>query len=290
MIDRPIDVLHLEPTDVCQAACPLCARETDKSFDKSEKNHLSYQQILKCFPEDRIKELEKMFMCGVYGDPAAGKNTLDIYRKFREVNPTITLGMNTNGGLRPKEWWGKLAQILNQTYDYVVFSIDGLRDTNHLYRINVNWDTMMGNISAFIAGGGSAHWDMLVYRHNQHQVEEAKKLADEMGFTWFRAKVSKRPETKTIKYPINWKRPKIGTAGNIKCAALKDESVYIDARGFIKPCCWLGERQHDDVKNFQEIKKSWRSSSPHPVCAATCGTTNEKTTFEQQWSQETQLR
>jgi hypothetical protein len=29
---RNIKVLHLEPTDVCQAECPLCARETDKNF------------------------------------------------------------------------------------------------------------------------------------------------------------------------------------------------------------------------------------------------------------------
>ena len=31
---REIKVLHLESTNVCQAACPLCARETDPLFDK----------------------------------------------------------------------------------------------------------------------------------------------------------------------------------------------------------------------------------------------------------------
>jgi len=290
MIDRDISVLHLESTDVCQAACPLCARETDPLFDKNEKNHLTYQQIIDCFPEDRIKQLEKMFMCGNYGDPAAGKHTLDIYKNFRLLNPTITLGMNTNGGIRNKEWWAELAGLFNQTYDYVVFSIDGLRDTNHLYRINVNWDVMMENISAFIENGGSAHWDMLIYQHNQHQVEEAKQLADSMGFTWFRAKVSKRPETATIKYPVNWKTPTTSTSGSIKCAALKDKSVYIDARGNIKPCCWLGERLHDDINSFKEIRESWVSDSPNSVCKSTCGTTNGETTFEQQWKYEVQIR
>lgn len=290
MIDRDISVLHLESTDVCQAACPLCARETDPLFNKNEKNHLTYEQIKSCFPEDRIKQLEKMFMCGVYGDPAAGKNTLDIYRKFREVNPTITLGMNTNGGLRPKEWWRKLAQILNQTYDYVGFSIDGLRDTNHLYRINVNWDTMMENISAFIAGGGSAHWDMLVYRHNQHQVEEARKLADEMGFTWFRAKVSKRPETKTIRYPIKWKLPSPVNNGSIKCAALNEKTAYIDSRGRIRPCCWLAERQYDDINSFDNLKLGWITDNPHHVCAKNCRTFDEKTFYSEQWREEIQLR
>ena len=49
MIDRDISVLHLESTDVCQAACPLCARETDPLFNKNEKNHLTYEQIKSCF-------------------------------------------------------------------------------------------------------------------------------------------------------------------------------------------------------------------------------------------------
>ena len=160
MIDRDVRVLHLEPTDVCQASCPLCARETDPLFDKTRKNHLTYEQIENCLPENRIQQLEKMFMCGNYGDPAAGKYTLDIYKQFRDINPTITLGMNTNGGLRSKQWWAELANILNQPYDYVVFSIDGLHDTNHLYRINVNWDVMIENITAFIENGGSAHWDI----------------------------------------------------------------------------------------------------------------------------------
>jgi len=290
MIDRDIDVLHLEPTDVCQAACPLCARETDPLFDKNKKNHLTYEQIIKCFPEYKIKLLKKMFMCGVYGDPAAGNHTLNIYKKFRSVNPEITLGMNTNGALRSKNWWVELAKTLNKTYDYVVFSIDGLSDTNHLYRVNVNWEKLMENVSAFIENGGSAHWDMLIYKHNQHQVEDAKKLADKMGFTWFRAKVSKRPETGVIKLPDGWENPQIATNNNISCAALKDKSAYINAYGELRPCCWLGEKQYDDIQSFDELKKSWNSEHPHPVCRRTCGVTNGKSTFDQQWQQEIQIR
>ena len=38
-------ILHLEPTDVCNLACPLCAREIDTDFNKSIKNHLTIEQI-----------------------------------------------------------------------------------------------------------------------------------------------------------------------------------------------------------------------------------------------------
>ena len=40
-------MLHLEPTDVCQAACPLCARELDPAFRKSSKHHLQIDQMEK---------------------------------------------------------------------------------------------------------------------------------------------------------------------------------------------------------------------------------------------------
>ena len=188
---REIKVLHLESTDVCQAACPLCARELDPLFNKRKKNHLTINQILKHYDDDAIAKLDKVFICGNYGDPAAGKYTLDIFRYFRKINPTITLGMNTNGALQTTFWWHELGKLFTQPLDYVVFSIDGLEDTNGTYRVNVNWKKLMSNVEAYIAAGGTAHWDMLVYRHNQHQVEECEQLARHMGFTWFRAKVSK---------------------------------------------------------------------------------------------------
>jgi len=46
LILRDIQVLHLEPTDVCQAACALCARETDADFKKDRQHHLSMNKIL----------------------------------------------------------------------------------------------------------------------------------------------------------------------------------------------------------------------------------------------------
>lgn len=290
MIDRDIDVLQLEPTDVCQAECPLCARETDTLFDKNGKNHLSYNQIIECFPERKIKLLKKMFMCGVYGDPAAGKHTLDIYNQFKSINPEITLGMNTNGALRSKTWWVDIAKTFNNPHDYVVFSIDGLSDTNHIYRVNVDWRKLMENVSAFIENGGSAHWDMLVYQHNQHQVEDAKKLANQMGFTWFRAKVSNRPQTKTIKYPIKWKLPNPVNSGSIKCAALNEKTAYIDSRGTVRPCCWLAERQYDHINSFDNLKQGWITDNPHPVCAKNCRISDEKTFHSNQWREEIQLR
>jgi MoaA/NifB/PqqE/SkfB family radical SAM enzyme len=285
---RDIRVLHLEPTDVCQAACPLCSRETDVLFNKTQQNHLCMADILKVFDVEQIVHLNKMFMCGVYGDPAAGQHTLDIYKQFRQLNPSIVLGMNTNGALQNTLWWHELGRIFNQSQDYVVFSIDGLEDTNSTYRVNVNWSKLMANVEAFVSAGGSAHWDMLVYRHNQHQVDACKQLARDMGFRWFRAKVSKRGFSDRLEQPIGWNNTRI-TGTTIDCHALNEQSAFIDAQGRLSPCCWLGSRQLNFITDFDQIQKSWSSSSPNTVCLDTCGTVNSNTNFANQWQQNIEL-
>jgi len=283
LILRDIKVLHLEPTDVCQAACPLCARETDTNFRKDRQHHLSMSQILKVFDKEKIQQLDKMFMCGNYGDPAAGKHTLDIYKEFRHINPGIVLGMNSNGAVQNTLWWHELGRIFNQPQDYVVFSIDGLEDTNPVYRKNVAWDKLMANVESFVSAGGSAHWDMLVYRHNQHQVDACEQLAKSMGIKWFRAKVSKRGFTDRLEFPIGWQPIETKINDSISCHALNEKSVYIDAQGNLGPCCWLGARQQNFIKDVDAIP------THDPVCSAVCGTTDVGTAFKQQWQRETQL-
>jgi sulfatase maturation enzyme AslB (radical SAM superfamily) len=287
LILRDIKVLHLEPTDVCQAACPLCARETDVEFDKHKKHHLTPTQILQHVSEEQIKQLDKMFMCGIYGDPAAGKYTLELYEWFRKLNSNIVLGMNTNGAIQNTFWWHAVGKLFNQVRDYVVFSIDGLEDTNGVYRVGVSWTKLMANAEAFIRAGGSAHWDMLIFRHNQHQVDECEQLARDMGFKWFRAKVSKRSFTDRIQAPSGWKLPQV-KQGHIECRALAEQSLYIDAQGRASPCCWLGGRQSNFVDDFEKIQLSW-TTRPDPVCAKTCTSNGQGSSFINQWQREIEL-
>jgi hypothetical protein len=280
-----IKVLHLEPTDVCQAACPLCVRETDKEFVKTQQHHLDMHKLLQVFDNSLIKQLDKMFMCGNYGDPAAGKHTLDIYQAFRKINPDIVLGMNSNGGLQNTLWWGELGRMLNRPLDYVVFSIDGLEDTNSVYRKNVNWQKIIANAQTFISAGGRAHWDMLVYRHNQHQVDECQELAKTLGFTHFRAKVSKRPLADQLEFPINWQLPTV-LQGSIVCHAIDEQSLYIDAQARVSPCCWLSNRQSNFVKDLDEVAVTWNTSTPNLICQQTCTRSEKGSSFTNQWQRE----
>ena len=279
-----VKTLHLEITSNCNAACPQCDRyRLDNLNPNLIVNDLNLTDIQNKLTTDFVKQLNKMFMCGNHGDPAAGKDTLEVYKWFRQVNPKITLGMNTNGGLKTKQWWNQLARLINRERDYVVFSIDGLADTNHIYRRNVEWQRLMENVQSFINAGGRAQWDMLIFRHNEHQVPEARQLATDLGFVSFNCKVSRRFDMTPVDYlepPVNYKAAYHESSDNIECIALKDKSIYMDSRGDLIPCCWLGI---DVVNNkSQYAVQGFVPTKDNATCLKTCGTA-DKSKYEKQW-------
>jgi MoaA/NifB/PqqE/SkfB family radical SAM enzyme len=188
-----IKTVHLEVTDSCNASCPMCARNINGGEDNPQlpNTELYLEDIKTMFSDDFIMQLDRLYMCGNYGDPIAAKDTLEIFEHFRKVNPKINLSMHTNGSAKKSEWWKNLAKVIGN-HGYVVFSIDGLEDTNHLYRQNTIWSKIMENAQAFIDAGGQARWDYIVFEHNEHQVEDAKALSERMGFRKFQFKKSAR--------------------------------------------------------------------------------------------------
>jgi MoaA/NifB/PqqE/SkfB family radical SAM enzyme len=192
---KDIRNVHLEPTEKCQAVCPMCPRNVHGGKENPFviNAELTLDDCKQIFEPKFIKQLDTMYMCGNYGDPILAKDTAEIMLYFRNSNPDMYLRMHTNGGARKAEWWDRLAKIIcHKGRGEVTFSVDGLRDTNHIYRQNVKWDLVERNMKAFIAGGGKAVWDYLVFKHNEHQVDEAKELSKKWGFDQFLIKKTSR--------------------------------------------------------------------------------------------------
>lgn len=188
-----IRTVHLEITERCNAACLQCGRNINGGEDNQylQNRELTLQDIKQFFPISFIKQLQHIYLCGNYGDPIVAHDTLEVLKYFRESNPDLLLSINTNGSARNKEWWTELAHILGKN-GYVIFSIDGLKDTNHIYRQNTNWDKIVDSFTSFIQSGGIAHWEFIVFNHNEHQVEEAEQLSQTYGFKKFQIKKTAR--------------------------------------------------------------------------------------------------
>lgn len=175
--------VQLEITTYCNAACPQCPRNINggKLNPYLPLCHLNRGVIDTAFPVSLCKQLHQVFFCGSYGDPIVHPEFLDIVRDFRRKNPNLWIYIHTNGGVHEPTWWKELATIING-YGKIDFGIDGLEDTNHLYRRNVDFHKAINNAHAFIQAGGKAQWNFIVFKHNQHQVNEAQLLSAVLGF------------------------------------------------------------------------------------------------------------
>lgn len=273
-----IKIVHLELTTKCNAACPMCLRTIcgGKVNPQLPLTELTLSDIQTIFPHDWVKNLHRIYMCGNYGDPVVAQDTLAIFKYFRECNPTMSLGMFTNGSARPVTWWEDLAKVVTN----VQFAIDGLADTNHLYRRHTNFDMIMRNAKAFIGAGGKANWDFIVFKHNEHQVEDARKLATDMGFVKFNVKKTGRffsntkSEVKNSQEVLNSQgdieyylempeNPKYINSAlakedeivqkyghmekylettSVDCKVAAEKSIYVSAEGQVFPCCWTANQ------------------------------------------------
>ena len=214
MWNDKVTQVHWEPTDKCNSGCAMCPRYDSQGFELSTLENVEWtlESFKKAWTVDFIKDLNKVLACGNFGDPCACKEFVDMYEYMREINPNIELACNTNGSLRTQDWWARLGKVITQRPDrtggYCTFSIDGLEDTNHLYRRGTVWKNIMRNAEAFIAAGGEAHWDFIVFEHNEHQVDEARDLAIKMGFKNFNVKRTTRwnqYKDGQGAYPVIWK-------------------------------------------------------------------------------------
>jgi MoaA/NifB/PqqE/SkfB family radical SAM enzyme len=291
MFVKNIREIHVEPTTVCQAECSMCARTVlDYHNNKLKNTELSLKKF-QSLTEHLIKDLQKILFCGTLGDPASCIELLDIIDWTQSVNPNITIGINTNGAIRNTDWWKQLAKKINKNiYSYVVFSIDGLENTNHIYRKKVVWKKLIENVQAYISAGGVAQWDMLVFDHNKHQVEKAKQLAYDMGFRAFRTKVSNRFSFHTVDVlPPDQIMPAVEEEP-FSCMAKDTNSVYLSAAGVWYPCCYIHDEHVRYIDNtwgntlkliddrescWQELELSTRTN-PLPVCKKSCGSTLRK--------------
>lgn len=273
-----IRVVHLEITEKCQATCPMCDRNMNGGADNPNLglHELSVEDVKRIMPPEFVKQLDRIYLCGNFGDPIVAKDTLEVFQYFRSCKKELTLGMNTNAGAKKPEWWRELAKTLGN-WSYVKFSFDGLGDTNHLYRQGVNWDIAWENAKAFIEAGGKAHWDYLIFGHNEHQVEEAKALSEATGFKKFIPKKTGRffstmqvagkekhqavnrkgekkqllEKPKEVKYQnkateqIAKLEKKHGSLEQyfdnvtIKCKVAEEKNIYLSAEGLMLPCCWV---------------------------------------------------
>ncbi len=280
MQSQDLRKILIEASTYCNAGCPHCARYTPEGFLHPDLplKHLTLHTLEKSFNKKSLTNLARVAFGGGKGDPAMNPNLIDLV-KFFDFVPIVAV--NSNGGVQTQAWWQRLAKIPNLV---VTFSVDGLKDTNHLYRVNVDWNRVVDNIRAFADAGGEAVWKTVVFQHNEHQLDEIVEFSKELGcsstvfdFAWkfpfaeqdkwpvmIKGKLShyisdskvseKQIQSKSVVHfssdKITYQSQTIDAEN--KCPWLSKGEIFIDALGYVLPCC---HTHFEHLNNYPDGKE-----------------------------------
>jgi len=274
---------HLELTDKCNAACPMCGRtkEMDRCLPdmaKVRNIELDLDLIKRNFTPDLCSRITEIDLCGGLGDPPAARECLEICDYF--VGFGIKIILSSNGGLRSETWWKRLGELFKGTESLVEFHIDGLEDTNHLYRVNTRFGKIMQNAQAYLESGGIGEWHFIPFQHNEHQLNEALRMSREMGFSKFRVIDTIRFGKKNgfayqlpdgtsrelnpanpdliegLRADTEKAEPVAPSEGvehrsTIRCKSEIQNRPYIVATGAVSACCWI-EGSEDERRMYSQ--------------------------------------
>lgn len=276
--------LNIDVNNICNAACPGCARQDNLN---NPNGYIQSPRILTIETWKNIidqigQQLKIITFCGNYGDAGASNNLVELIQYAIDINKNIHIIVVSHMSINAPAFWMQLGNLPTNKLT-VQCSIDGLSDTNHIYRRFTKWHKIMTNVAALRTTKCIIEWKFIEFPWNKHQVDTARLLSKELGIHKFSVTRNNNTDAANIffntyvqnesewydfkifkkKIPINTlnELPDANTAwdhlidnkpsyDSIHCfTKLNDQSIHIDWNGDIWPCCWIGAAKYHPDPN-----------------------------------------
>jgi MoaA/NifB/PqqE/SkfB family radical SAM enzyme len=269
---------HIELSSICTLKCPRCPRaEVPESLLNKQ---LSLDFFKNQIGEAVIKQMKKITFCGNDGDPIYCNDLILIIQWIKQVNNDICIVLITNGSHKKVEWWEELASVLDEK-DEIHWSLDGWdQESNELYRINSNWNSIVGGIVAFNYVNSKTYkvWAAIAFKFNETQLPRMEHIADMHYFDMFQLTLSTKfgskypdaygiddelePTSNLIPEGYRFQRnttllsnkerysesikkyynEKIEKLTDLKLCLIGNKGVFLNSYGEFYPCCWTANR------------------------------------------------
>ncbi len=278
LLKRPVQwgypvSISFEPTTSCNLRCPECPSGL-RAFTRPTG------MLQEDFFTKTIKEIHKELLYLIFyfqGEPYLNTDFLTMVRYAADHK--IYTATSTNAHYLNDE---NAKKTIESGLDRLIISIDGTtQETYKQYRVG-------GNLEKVIAGAKNiVKWkkelnsktpfiifQFLVVKHNEHQIEDVKKLGKEIGVDQVRfktAQVYDYVNDPNNLIPVNEKysRYKKNKDGSFKsknkmanhCWKLQHANV-ITWDGLVVPCCFDKDAQHrlGNLKN-ESFKEIWHNNN-----------------------------
>ena len=228
--NKTIEWLDIELTSFCNIDCPGCFRQVKRKVVDHILNTemVSFEQLRKWITPKEFPKLKLINFCGSIDEPTLHPEILDIVKYFNKHS--VDINISTNGSTKTRIFWTELGHEKVSAF----FGIDGIDQKSlEKYRIGSNFKKLQENWRAFIKAGGRATWQFIAFEHNEHLLEDAKRMADKEGFDNFRVIYSHRSDNEESKTKIRDEEQEI------VCKYGVQKRLFLSHTGTLLPCCFF---------------------------------------------------
>jgi len=172
--------LFIDVTNICNLRCTLCP--TGVGAPGRKKGIMPLETFKRI-----VREMQR-YLISIdlfnWGEPLLNKQVYDMIRYAHRHH--IVTSVSTNFNYFSDE---SAEDLISSGLDFLILSIDGAsQETYEQYRVGGDFQKVINNIKILVERKrklGSKHpficWQFLVMRHNEHEVEIAKKMAEDLG-------------------------------------------------------------------------------------------------------------
>jgi|SRR5208337_908022 len=173
-------VLIIDTVNICNLRCPLCPTGLNMPGRPKGKMTLDlYKKIL-----DQLGDYALSVVLHNWGEPLLNRDIFRMveYAKGLAIKTVLSSNLNAFGE-------EDAAALVGSGLDELIVSLDGAtEETYNEYRRGGNFDHVVRNLNLLVRKKkelGSARpkivWQFLVFKHNAHEVSQAKALARNIG-------------------------------------------------------------------------------------------------------------
>ena len=267
---------EIDTTNICQLKCPLC--HTGLGTIHRDKGVMHYDVFTKTV--DQIKDHCIWLTLYSWGEPFLNRRIHEFMAYAHQNKIATIISSNLNKPLTPE----MAESIIKAGLDVMIISLDGVtQDVYEIYRVGGHLDRVLDNMRLLVQkkkelGRSNPHleWQFIVMRQNEHQIPEARALANELGMDSIVFKKvdfphgAEEPELAEQWLPRN--HPEYLRAepfhkpyqeNGQRCWRLW-RSAVVNWDGGFAPCCYLTDKSEDfgDV-NTSSVKEIWNNDEYH---------------------------
>ncbi|MBM3251211.1 MAG: radical SAM protein [Candidatus Omnitrophica bacterium] len=270
-------ILGIEPGNACNLNCPLCP--TGRREEGLEKGFMEFCLFKKIF--DDLEDYLSCINLYSWGEPLLNKDLIKMITYAKDINKGIRITTSTNLNITNKEM---LKGLVVSGIDEIIVSCDGASEASYSkYRVGGDFKLVMDNLR-YLAQTKTAFkaktaviWNFLVFRHNEHEIEMARKTAQAIGVL-FRIGLMRtsmkdeilKPHQDAISKDKDWipDNPEYSAYDKEKCVTKKIiktcrkpwQEISINWDGKVFPCCAVygGKYNFGNVKE-KSIREVWNN-------------------------------